>query len=200
MRSVGKLELSDGDGEAALEADSSQAEDNPEFVSRIYNESTETIANSHSEKAQDQVIKENIREQLTIYSNSTVAIGEKIDEIEYQYNLETIKESVPQLDNHTNELTVPSIEIEMQEVEQEVKVEASPDIEPVGEFELSSVDGELETDSGQAEGNLEFVSCIDNELKELLDFTQEEDIQDVQQEVHLEKPMEQLQTNLIYQR
>ena len=155
---------------------------------------TSCISNIHSEIAQDQIIKENTRQQLTIQSNSTVAVGEKIDEIDMQH-LETIKESVPQLVDNTKELTAPSIEIEMQEVEHEVKVEAiPPQFEPVGKLELSSGDGEAapQTDSSKAEGNLEFVSRLDNESTETFAFTQEEEIQDVQQVVHLEKLMEQL--------
>ena len=44
----------------------------------------------------------------------------------------------------------------------------------------------------KTEENIEFVSRLDNESTETFDFTQEEEIQDVQQEVHLEKLMEQL--------
>ena len=95
----------------------------------------------------------------------------------------------------TKELTEPSIEMIMQEVQHEAKVEEIlPQIEVVGKFELSDGDGEaaLQTDSSQTEENLEFVSRLDNETTETFDFTQEEEKQDVQQEVHLEKLMEQL--------
>ena len=83
----------------------------------------------------------------------------------------------------------------MQEVQHEEKVEEIlPQIEVVGKLELSDGDGEaaLQTDSSQDEENLEFVSRLNDESKESFDFTLEEVIQDVQQEVHLEKPMEQL--------
>ena len=46
--------------------------------------------------------------------------------------------------------------------------------------------------ASQTEENLEFVSRLDNETTETFDITQEEEKQDVQQEVHLEKLMEQL--------
>ena len=48
-------------------------------------------------------------------------MDEKIDEIDMQH-LETIKDSVPHLDDETRELTAPSIEIEMQEVQHEEKL------------------------------------------------------------------------------
>ena len=40
---------------------------------------TSCISNIHSEIAQDQIIKENTRQQLIIQNNSTVEVGEKID-------------------------------------------------------------------------------------------------------------------------
>ena len=95
------------------------------------------ISNIHSAIPKDQIIKENNREQLTIQEMSTLAVDEKIDEIEIQH-LETIEESVPHLDDETKELTEPSIEIEMQEVQHEEKVgEIPPQIEVVGKLELS---------------------------------------------------------------
>ena len=67
-------------------------------------------------------------------------------------HLESVQESVPHLDDKTKELTEPSIEIEMQEVQHEEKVEEiPPQIEVVGKLELSNGDGEaaLQTDSSQ---------------------------------------------------
>ena len=110
-------------------------------------------------------------------------------------HLETIQESVPHLDDETKELTEPSIEIEMQEVQHEEKVEEiPPQIEVVGKLELSVGMERLpyKQTAVKTEENIEFVSRLNNESTETFDFTQEEEIQDVQQEVHLEKLMEQL--------
>ena len=50
----------------------------------------------------------------------------------------------------------------------------------------------LQTDISQDKENMEFVSNLTDESKESFDFTLEDEIPVVQQEVHLEKPMEQL--------